>query len=112
MTIRTEPNMMTIQTPPTTDVLSMSRLERWRKAFAALARVVANPEETDQVLVFSTHVNAGSMPARIGRFLDDPSGRRLYAERRAIDSRIDLAALAALPAGTLGHAYAHFLSSR
>jgi ubiquinone biosynthesis protein COQ4 len=96
----------------TDNVLAMSRLERWRKAFAALARVVANPEETDQVLVFSSHINAGGLPARIERFLADPGGRRLYDEQRAIDSRIDLDALAALPEGTLGHAYAHFLKSR
>nr|HEX4314107.1 Coq4 family protein [Kofleriaceae bacterium] len=96
----------------TTDVLTLSRLERFRRAFAALSRLVANPDETDQVLEFTTNVNAGTLPARISKFYADPMGQRLYAERRAIDSRVDLDALAALPDGTLGHAYAQFLRSR
>src|SRR5579883_1038025 len=102
---------MTTSTP-TTDILSLSRFERLRRAFTALARVAANPDETDQVLVFSSHINAGTTKARIGMFLSDPDGRRLYAERRAIDSTTDLDALAALPEGTLGHAYATFLRAR
>jgi ubiquinone biosynthesis protein COQ4 len=93
----------------TTDVLSLSRPARLRRAFTALARVVANPDATDQVLVFSTAINAGSMPARIEQFFADPAGQRLFAERRAIDSRTDLDALAALPPGTLGHEYVRFL---
>ena len=99
-------------TTPETDVLSLSRFERLRRAFTALARVVANPDETDQVLVFTTHINAGSLPERISGFFEDPTGQRLFAEKRAIDSRLDLDALAALPDGTLGHAYARFLRSR
>ncbi len=95
-----------------TDILSLSRFERLRRAFAALARVAANPDETDQVLVFSSHINAGRTRDRIATFMSDPDGRKLYAERRAIDSNTDLDALAALPEGTLGHAYATFLRAR
>jgi ubiquinone biosynthesis protein COQ4 len=101
---------MTTSTP--TDILSLSRFERLRRAFAALARVAANPDETDQVLVFSSHINAGTTRQRIGMFMSDPDGRTLFRERRAIDSNTDLDALAALPAGTLGHAYASFLRAR
>lgn len=91
----------------------LSPFTRWQRALQALGRVVANPEATDQVLLFSTYANAGSMHRRLHRFFDDPAGQRLYREQRAIDSRtVDLDALAALPAGTLGHAYAHFLRSR
>ncbi|MEO7094191.1 MAG: Coq4 family protein, partial [Polyangiales bacterium] len=98
---------------PTTDISTLSPVQRWSRAIRALARVVANPEETDQVLEFSNYANAGSMPDRLDRFFEDPAGAKLYAEKRAIDSRtIDLDALAALPAGTLGHAYAQFLRSR
>lgn len=86
---------------------------RWQRAIAALGRIVANPEATDQVLVFSSYANAGSMHRRLHRFFDDPAGQRLYREQRAIDSHtVDLDALSALPAGTLGHAYAQFLRSR
>lgn len=98
---------------PTTDISALSPVERWARAWRALARVVANPEETDQVLEFSNYANAGSMSRRLDRFFSDPNGARLYAEKRAIDSHtVDLDALAALPAGTLGHAYAEFLRSR
>jgi len=99
--------------PPETDLSSLSTLERWTRALRALGRVMADPERTDQVLVFSNYANAGSMPKRLDRFFESPSGAKLYAEHRAIDSRtIDLDVLAALPEGTLGHAYARFLRSR
>jgi len=95
------------------DIDQLSPLARWQRAFQALGRIVANPEATDQVLVFSTYANAGSMHRRLHRFFDDPAGQRLFREQRAIDSHtVDLDTLAALPAQTLGHAYAHFLRSR
>ena len=98
---------------PVADLSNLSPLERWRRAAVALGRVLADPEQTDQVLVFSSLVNAGTMPHRLDRFFGDPAGQRLYAEHRTIDSRtIDLDALAALPEGTLGRAYAQFLRSR
>ena len=85
---------------------------RWSRAAVALARVLANPEDTEQVLEFSSLANAGSSRRRIDNFYDDPRGQRLYAEQRAIDSHtVDLEALAKLPAGTLGHAYATFMTS-
>jgi ubiquinone biosynthesis protein Coq4 len=95
------------------DIMQLPAPVRWRRALRALARVVANPEETDQVLVFSTYVNAGSMGDRLENFFLDPSGKKLYEEHRSLDSHtVDLDALAALPAGTLGHEYAMFLRSR
>ena len=95
------------------DATQLPAFERWRRALGALAQVMVDPEKTDQVLVFSIYANAGSMPKRIDRFFESDVGRRLYAEHRTIDSRtIDLDALAALPEGTLGHAYAMFLRSR
>jgi ubiquinone biosynthesis protein COQ4 len=97
----------------TRDVSTLSALERWRRAIGALAKVVADPTRTDEVLVFSTYANAGSMKNRLHRFYDNAAGRRLYDEHRAIDSHtIDLDALGALPEGTLGRAYADFLRSR
>jgi len=98
---------------PNEDLASMSAVERWTRALVILGRVLADPEQTDQVLVFSSLVNAGSMPRRLHNFYGDPRGQKLYDEHRSIDSHtIDLDALAALPEGTLGHAYAHFLRSR
>jgi ubiquinone biosynthesis protein COQ4 len=95
------------------DATRLPRRERWRRAGTALARVLAEPERTDQVLVFSMYANAGSLPDRVHRFYDDPRGARLFAEQRTIDTTtIDLDALAALPEGTLGRAYAEFLRAR
>jgi ubiquinone biosynthesis protein COQ4 len=95
------------------DATKLPALARWRRALAALGRVMVDPEQTDQVLVFSMYANAGTMPGRIDRFFDDPRGLRLYDEQRTIDTHsIDLDALAALPEGTLGHAYVGFLRAR
>jgi ubiquinone biosynthesis protein COQ4 len=95
------------------NIASLTPVERWTRALGALGKVLADPERTDQVLVFSSLANMGSTPRRIGNFFADPRGQQMYDEHRAIDSHtIDLDALAALPEGTLGHAYAHFLRSR
>jgi len=79
-----------------------------------LRKVLANPGDTEQVLAFLGVINSGrASNARVARFFADPDGAALYAEHRAIDSRtLDLDTLAALPEGTLGHAYAKFLRSR
>jgi ubiquinone biosynthesis protein COQ4 len=95
------------------DIATLPATERWSRALASLARIVANPEDTEAVLAFTSLVNGGTASHRIERFYADPRGQALYGERRAIDSHtVDLAALAALPDGTLGHAYATFLGSR
>jgi ubiquinone biosynthesis protein COQ4 len=95
------------------DAADLPTFERWRRALEALRTVMADPDRTDQVLVFSTYANAGTMHRRLHRFYDDPRGRRLYDERRTIDSKtVDLDELLALPTDTLGHAYATFLRSR
>lgn len=104
---------LTSSSAPVVDITTLPAHERWRRALSALADVLKDPERTDQVLVFSTYANAGSMPDRIHNFLDHPDGARLYAEHRTIDSHtIDLEALGALPEGTLGRAYADFLRIR
>ncbi|MDX2092639.1 MAG: Coq4 family protein [Kofleriaceae bacterium] len=95
------------------DIGQHSAFTRWKRAVMALAKVARNPEDTAQVLVFSANANAGTMKRRVQRFYADARGAKLFEEKRAIDSRtVDLAKLAALPEGTLGHAYAQFLTSR
>jgi ubiquinone biosynthesis protein COQ4 len=98
----------------TDDLASLSPALRWKRAISALRKVLADPDRTDQVLEFLGLINSGrSTSARIERFFADPLARKLYEEHRAIDSRtVDLDALAALPEGTLGRAYATFLRSR
>jgi ubiquinone biosynthesis protein COQ4 len=108
-----QPNQPTIQDLEIADVTKLSPVERWRRAVTALAHILTNPEATDQVLVFSTYINAGTMARRIERFYANPAARKLFDEHRTIDtSTVDLDALAALPEGTLGRAYADFLRSR
>lgn len=96
-----------------TDITALSPLTRWKRAFEALAKVLSDPTQTDQVLVFSSYINAGSIKSRMHRFFDHPVGARLFATHATIDSKtVDLDALIALPDDTLGHAYAKFLRSR
>ena len=71
---------------PTDDVADLPTLVRWRRALLALARVMKNPEETDQVLVFTNLANARHRSERLDVFFDDPRGQRLFTERRALDS--------------------------
>jgi ubiquinone biosynthesis protein COQ4 len=96
-----------------TDFDSMTSAQRWKLAIGLLRKVLNNPEDTEQVLAFLGVINSGrASQARVARFFDDPDGEVLYAEHRTIDSRtVDLDRLAALPEGTLGHAYAKFLRS-
>jgi ubiquinone biosynthesis protein Coq4 len=97
---------------PVEDVADLPPRVRLYRAMKALAAILADPERTDLVLEFSNLINAGRRDERLGFFFDDPAGAKLYAEQRAIDSRtIDLDKLAALPVGTLGHAYATFMKS-
>jgi ubiquinone biosynthesis protein COQ4 len=100
-------------TEPSEDLASLPRAQRWKRALRALRKILADPDQTDQVLEFLSVINSGeSTTRRVDRFFADPAGRSLYDEHRAIDSRtIDLDALAALPEGTLGHTYARFLRS-
>jgi ubiquinone biosynthesis protein COQ4 len=95
------------------DLNSLSSLQRWKLALGLLRKVLNDPEDTEQALAFLGVINSGrSTQARVERFFADPEAMVLYAQHRAIDSRtVDLDALAALPEGTLGHAYAKFLRS-
>jgi ubiquinone biosynthesis protein COQ4 len=94
------------------DLAELSPLVRWTRAMRSLAHILANPEATDKVIEFLQLANTGALRERSARFFADPGGARLYAEQRKIDSRtISIDELAALPAGTLGHAYATFLRS-
>jgi ubiquinone biosynthesis protein Coq4 len=99
--------------PSTVDVADLPPVVRWSRALRALARVMANPDETDQVLVFSNLANAGRHRSdRLNYFYDDPRGARLFAEKRTLDSKtVDLDALEKLPDGTLGRAYAKFMKA-
>jgi ubiquinone biosynthesis protein Coq4 len=94
------------------DVADLPPPVRWARAIRALGKIFANPEDTERVLEFSNLANAGRRDERLDLFFDHPVGARLFAERRAIDSTtVDLDAFRQLPAGTLGHAYAEFMTA-
>lgn len=79
-------------------------------ALRALGRLLADHDDTRQVLVLSLALNAPHLPKLLARFMASDDGLALMAEQPAIDSRsVDLARLRALPADTLGGAYARFL---
>ncbi len=102
--------MMTQPTTTPVDMHDLPATVRWRRALTALAEVLRHPQDTEQVLVFTSYANAGTNIHRFDNFYNDPRGARLYTEHRELDSRtIDLDALYALPSGTLGHAYASFM---
>jgi ubiquinone biosynthesis protein COQ4 len=78
-----------------------------------LVWISENPYDSNALQRFSLYINSGSYPALCRRFEAEPSGRRLMRERTYLDkSTLDLEALAKLPPGTLGHAYAHMFKQK
>src|SRR4051812_1063184 len=83
---------------------------RWARGLAALSRLMKDPDDTEQVFVAGVNLGRSALPGLLRNLGNDPEGRRILAGRPAIDSNtFDLNALLALPPGTLGHEYAHFL---
>jgi ubiquinone biosynthesis protein COQ4 len=96
----------------TENPMQLSAPVRYARAFRAFVHVLRFPEDTERVLEFTALANAGGVSQRVQKLIADPSWRKLYDERRALDSHtVDLDRLAALPAGTLGHAYATFMKA-
>ncbi len=88
-------------------------VQRLTVAARALGRLLRNPEDTRQVFVLNVLLNRDHIPTTMLRFVTAPGGLALLHDQPAIDSStVDLQAMARLPAGTLGHAYAHHLLGR
>ncbi|MCC6620877.1 MAG: hypothetical protein IT385_06460 [Deltaproteobacteria bacterium] len=86
---------------------------RLRIGARALRKILADPNDTKQVFTLFLTMNARHIPRFLTRFVTEPGGVELLAERPAIDSRtVDFAALARLSEDTLGGAFARHLSSR
>ena len=85
---------------------------QWRRAWTALRRLIAHPEETEQVFELIVAIEGRSGDRLYHRFLQHPDGRRLLAERTSLLATLsDLDTLAAMPAGSFGRAYAEFMAS-
>lgn len=92
--------------------LEGSRLERLRIALRSMARLVQDPDDTRQVFLLGLALNGPAFPALLARICAAEGGLALLSERPSIDSRsVDFDRLRALPAGSLGGAYARYLDA-
>lgn len=88
------------------------RPREWRRAFRALQALLRNPDDTMQALEIFDAIDRGVEEHEFTRMRRDPVGRRLLAERPSLPAALaDRAALAALPAGSLGRAYLAYLDA-
>ncbi len=84
----------------------------FRRGFAALRALLANPDDLPQVFTVIECFSAGTVVRIAKRLNRSVSGRRLLAQRPdVVPILADRAALAALPAGSLGRAYLAFVES-
>ncbi len=87
------------------------RRVEWRRAWRALRRLVADPERTEEVFELIHALSGRSGERLYQRFVATPEGRHLLGARPSLlDALADRTRLAALPAGSLGRAYADFMS--
>jgi ubiquinone biosynthesis protein COQ4 len=87
-----------------------SRLDRTKVALRALRRLLANPDDTTQVLVMAIALNAPHVERIRDELAKSEEWRRIVQARPRLDSRgLDREALRRLPDGTLGREYVRFL---
>lgn len=80
------------------------------RALKALRKLLADPNDTAQVFTIIESLAGRSQLRLYERFLTEPEGQRLLAERPQILDRLaDRAYLESLPEGSLGRAYLAFL---
>lgn len=90
--------------------LSGTTKERTALALRALGRLLADPDDTVQVFMLGLALNASSFPQLLTRIAIAPGGLDLLREQPRIDGEsVDFDRLRALPADTLGGAYARYL---
>jgi ubiquinone biosynthesis protein COQ4 len=81
-------------------------------ALRALRDFRRNKEDTHQVFLMIEALRGKTTLRQFARFRQTETGRAVLAERRRLLDRLsDRTSLAALPAGTLGHAYYDFMAS-
>jgi ubiquinone biosynthesis protein COQ4 len=88
------------------------RSRDWRRAWRALRRLVEDPTRTEQVFEIIDALAGPADGAVARRFRRDPAAAPLLRERPDLLATLsDRAALSALPPGSLGRAYADFMSA-
>jgi ubiquinone biosynthesis protein Coq4 len=92
--------------------LTGTALERSLLALRAGFALALDTNDTQQVFYLAIALDRETLQRVAARLAADPSGRELIRTRAAIDTKhVDFAALRALPADTLGGAYARSLES-
>lgn len=81
-------------------------------ALRALRRIIRDPNETEQVFVVIRAMAGDSLERAYERFRDTRPGQQILREKRQLlDVLQDRAALAELPAGSLGRTYLEFVEA-
>jgi ubiquinone biosynthesis protein COQ4 len=95
----------------TSAATATGRME-WRRAWAAMRALIADSQRTDLAFEVIDALSGGSFERSFQRLRNHPDGRRLLEERPSLLQTLsDRSALAALPAGSFGRAYATFITS-
>src|SRR5262245_30023354 len=88
------------------------RKRDWVRAWRALRILVADSERTDQVFEIIEALAGNSFEQSFQRFCSHPSSARLLREKPSLLAALsDRDTLNALPAGSLGRAYAEFMEA-
>lgn len=82
----------------------------WRRAWRAVRALLAEPDRTELAFEAVASVSARDFERLFQRFVADPEGRRLLAQRPSLlDALRDRARLRALSADSFGRAYLRFM---
>jgi len=88
-----------------------TRIE-WRRAWRAVRALLKDPDRTELAFEAVSAVSGGDFERLFQRFLADPEGRRLFAERPSLLAALsDRTRLRALPEGSFGRTYAAFMDA-
>lgn len=88
-----------------------NRIRPWQ-AFRAFLRTAQDPDDTENGARFVMSLQGNRSEQTFQRFVADPDGAQILAERRQLIDRLrDQTWLASLPAGSLGRAYLQFIET-
>jgi ubiquinone biosynthesis protein COQ4 len=103
-----EEEAMTVEIPPPPP----SQPARWRRAFAELRALIANPDDTDRAIHLVYALGGREFERNFQRFATSPRGRGLLAERPSLLTALsDRDALGRLAEGSFGRAYLAYLEA-
>jgi ubiquinone biosynthesis protein COQ4 len=84
---------------------------RWRRALRSIRELVAQTDAPDKAIEVFYAISLGAFEGWFQRFLADPAGRALAAERPDLGAILcDAKALGAMPRGSFGEAFAAFVA--